>query len=150
METARSPDSLPIVGTWKLVEGTIEKSNREVDYPFGENAQGFIMYSENGFMSVHLWRPERPRFASGDQQRGTPDEIKAAFEGYLSYYGPYDYDEESSVVVHHVVSHSLPNVEGVDYRRHVEFRGNQVSLTSEPVSWGGEEIVAVMKFERVE
>jgi len=35
-------------------------------------------------------RPDRPKFASGYQMKGTAEEIKVNYEGYISYYGLYE------------------------------------------------------------
>jgi hypothetical protein len=35
-------------------------------YPLGENAEGIIMYTPEGFMSAQIMRVGRPEFASGE------------------------------------------------------------------------------------
>ena len=76
---------IPIIGAWRLVSFETRKENGEVDYPFGNNAQGSLIYTKSGRMSVHLMRSDRPRFASGDQMKGTTEEIKANYEGLITY-----------------------------------------------------------------
>jgi hypothetical protein len=51
-------------------------------YPFGKNAQGSIIYTESGRVSAQVMRPDRPQFATGDQMKGTTEEIKANYEGF--------------------------------------------------------------------
>lgn len=60
-----------LIGAWKLVSYV----ERPVDgsapfYPMGEEPQGIIMYTPDGYMSAQLMHPGRPRFASGDWFRG--------------------------------------------------------------------------------
>jgi len=75
------------VGTWKLVSCEARSSNGEVSYSYGRNPFGMLMYDSGGNMSVLLMRRDRPKFASDDRWRGTPEEIKAAFEGLIAYCG---------------------------------------------------------------
>ena len=95
-------ERIPIIGAWKLISFEIQKENGDVVYPFGNNAQGSLIYTKSGRISVHLMRPDRPQFASGDQMKGTWEEIKANYEGFLSYYGSYEFDMEKGFVIHHI------------------------------------------------
>jgi Lipocalin-like domain len=75
-----------LVGAWKLVS-YVEKPVDGSDpfYPMGEEPQGIIMYTPDGYMSAQLMRPGRPKFASGDWFRGSPEEIKEEASGYIAY-----------------------------------------------------------------
>ena len=53
----------PIVGAWRLVSFQSRTDNGEVTYPFGEEAQGTIIYTAHGRYAVQLMRGTRPRFA---------------------------------------------------------------------------------------
>src|SRR5438477_1484676 len=75
------------IGTWKLVSAEAQQPNGEVvPYRYEAGAIGYIMYDATGHMAVQLMQPHRPRFASGDLDTGTPEEIKAAFAGYRAYF----------------------------------------------------------------
>ena len=37
-----------------------------VSYPLGKDAAGYIMYNQDGYMSVAIMGPERTMFAAGD------------------------------------------------------------------------------------
>lgn len=41
---------------------------------------------------------ERPDFATGNLLKGSDAEVRAAFEGYVAYYGVYDADESKGVI----------------------------------------------------
>lgn len=145
-----SRNSAPIVGAWKLVSLTIQKVNGEVTYPFGKNAQGSIIYTDSGRFSAQVLRPDRPKFASGDQLNGTTEEIRANYEGYVSYYGSYEFYNEKGLIIHHVEASLFPNWEGQDQKRFFELSGNRLKLRTPPILWGGGgEVVGTLIWERI-
>lgn len=73
-------------------------TNKNVTYPFGKDAIGILTYDQLGHMSVQLMSVDRPKFLSGDPQRGTLDDIKAAFEGFLGYFGTFSVSESDGTV----------------------------------------------------
>jgi hypothetical protein len=143
-------NSIPIIGVWKVVSFETRRSNGEVTYPFGKDAQGSIIYTESGRFSVQLMRTGRPRFASADQMKGTSEEVEANFKGVISYYGRYEFDGEDGFVIHHVEGSLFPNWEGQGLKRYVEFSGNRLKLTTPPTLWGGGgEIIGIVEWERI-
>ena len=145
----QSQNPVPIIGAWKLISFEIQQPNGEVVYPFGENAQGSIIYTESRRFSVQVMRPERPQFTSGDQMKGTAEEIEASYKGCISYYGPYEFDSENGFIVHHVEGSLFPNWEGQAQKRFCELSGNRLKLSTPPTLWGGGEVVAVLLWERI-
>ena len=150
MEQSLSQTSVPIIGAWKLISFETQKADGELIYPFGENAQGSIIYTETGRLSAQVMRPDRPRFASGDQMKGTAEEVKANYEGFVSYYGAYEVDVDKGFVVHHVEGSLFPNWEGGTQKRFFELSGNRLKLSTPPTLWGGGEAVGVLLWERIE
>ena len=73
------------VGTWRLVSFEMRRSDGQTVYPFGRDIIGVGCYDAGGNVSGQLMRSNRPAFAINDPQKGTSEEIKAAFEGYLAY-----------------------------------------------------------------
>jgi Lipocalin-like domain len=51
-------------------------------------------------MSVMLMRSDRRNFASNNLMEATPEEIEVAFEGYVSYGGSYEINEQERFVIH--------------------------------------------------
>src|SRR5689334_4736495 len=84
-----------LIGAWKLVS-YVEKpvDGSAPIYPFGENAQGIILYTHDGFMSAQLSVGERAPFASDDWSSGKPEEFADAARSYFAYTGPFQVDEE--------------------------------------------------------
>jgi hypothetical protein len=149
METKLLKNSATIIGAWKLISFEIQKENGEVIHPFGKNAQGSIIYTDSGRFSAQVMRPDRPKFASGDQMKGTAEEIKVNYEGYISYYGLYEFDIEKNFIIHHVEGSLFPNWEGHGQKRFCELSGNRLKLRTPPTLWGGEELVAMLIWEGI-
>lgn len=142
--------TVPFIGTWKLVSFEIRTDRGAVVYPFGEDAQGSIIYTASGHFSVQIRRTHRPHFASGDQLKGTVEEIEASYKGYLSYCGLYDFDLNGGFVVHRVEGSLFPNWEGQGLKRYCTFSDNRLTLTTPPTLWGGRgEIIGTLVWERV-
>jgi hypothetical protein len=140
----------PFVGTWKLISFETRRSDGAVMYPFGKDLQGLIMYDTKGYWSCHIMGNNRPAFASGQMAKGTPEEIKAAFEGSLCYWGTYDIDEKEKILKLHIIDSLYPNWRGADQKRFYEFSGNRYSIKTPPMRAGEVEIVSVLVWERVD
>jgi hypothetical protein len=151
MKHSLSQNSVPIIGAWKLISFEIRKEDGEVIHPYGQNVYGSIIYTESGRFAAQVMRPGRPQLAAGDQMKGTSEEIKANYEGVVSYFGPYEFDAESGFVLHHVEGSLFPNWEGQAQKRFFVLSGNRLTLSSPPTLWGGGgEIVGVLVWERIE
>lgn len=122
----------------------------EVSYPFGEHPVGVLTYDSKGRMSAQLMRRNRPAFRSADLFRGTPDEIKTAFEGFIAYFGTYTVDQKASTVTHHVEGSSFPNYVGTDLKRSLGVSGGRLTLRTEPFAIGGQTAVGVLVWERLD
>ena len=48
-----------IVGAWRLVHSVIIDADGKKEYPFGEDAIGYIYYSDTGIMAVQISRKTR-------------------------------------------------------------------------------------------
>jgi hypothetical protein len=67
--------SNPLIGTWRLLswENT-SVDDRQVSYPLGKDATGYIMYNEDGYMFVAIMAPHRLRFVADDLLSATKEE----------------------------------------------------------------------------
>ena len=41
----------PFVGTWQLISNETKDASGEVSHPFGKDATGYVIYSEDGHMA---------------------------------------------------------------------------------------------------
>ena len=84
-----------LIGAWKLVSYVEEPVDGSAPFhPLGEQPQGIIMYTPDGYMSAQLARPDRGRFVSGDWFKGTDEEYRAEASSYIAYTGPFHVDED--------------------------------------------------------
>ena len=111
-----------LLGTWKLVSCVGYWSDGRVTYPYGENPEGLLVYDSGGHFSGQIQGQGRPLFESGNLLKGAPEEIKAAFEGYVAYYGTYEVNEEAASLTHHVQGSLFPNWVGNTQTRLYEFK----------------------------
>jgi len=137
----------PFIGTWRLVSFHTKRADGQVKYPLGRDAAGYIIYNEDGYVSVAIMNANRSKFASGDIFGGTTEEKVAAADTYISYCGRYEIQEGK--VIHHIEVSFFPNWIGADQERIFEFDGERLSLSTPPFLVGGVQQTAHMVWERV-
>jgi hypothetical protein len=150
--TARSSNggqlSDRFVGTWRLVSFVGYGAGGRETNDYGPTPRGFLMYDKGGRMSVQITRSDRKPFESGDSFRGSPEELKDAFDGYFGYFGTYTVDERAGTVTHHVEGASYPNYAGTDQRRFFTWKDNLLVLSTTPERAGGSDVTYVATWER--
>ena len=116
-------------GTWQLESWTIGYSDRDdFTYPYGEDPQGLLLYTTDGWMSVSLCRKERARLPQDVSFRKITDEVKAeAFSSYFHYAGRYRVVDGD--VIHYVSQSLNPNFPGSEQLRHAELDGQTLVLS---------------------
>lgn len=149
--TTQAQSAPGLVGTWGLVSYEARDSKGEIRYPLGEHVSGQLIYDSAGNMSAHVMRNDRPLFAANDSARGTDAEVRAAFEGYTSYFGTYTIDTTKQTVTHRVRGASYPNWVASDQMRYYKFdgSGSRLSLSAPPLVLGGETFDFVLIWERI-
>jgi hypothetical protein len=125
-----------LIGHWTLVS-LAAVNGSDVEYPMGQDIEGVITYEQTEHMATQIMRHDRPRFASGDMDRGSLAELSAAVAGYTAYFGTYSVDESAAVVTHHVKGSLFPNWVGTEQRREVVLDRDHLTLTSQPILFGG-------------
>jgi hypothetical protein len=137
-------------GTWRLVSWKIKRANGDLtDSPLGPNALGRIMYDPGGQVSVAFMRPDRPNFASNQLTDATLEEIKSGFEGYMSYFGSYEVNEQECFVIHRLHLSWFPNWVGTEQKRYFEFAGDRLTLRTPPLTFLGEAQVHSLIWQRL-
>lgn len=121
-----------LIGTWRLVDITNDKGEQIR----GPHPSGLIIYDAAGNMAVQIqpdW--ERPKFSLG---KSTPEQAKAALDGYSAYFGTYSVDEQTAMVTHRRTGNINPGDMG-DFVRQVEFQGDRLILrtrgTNNQIIW---------------
>ena len=137
-----------LIGTWDLVSLEV-RSGEKTAYPLGQDAKGVLIYDQHGRFSVQLARVDRPEFASGDLAAGTDDEMRAAYQGYIAYFGKYELDQKDGSVTHHVDQSLFPNWAGGPQKRYTDLVGSRLTLRAPPIKFRGSESVGIIVWERV-
>jgi Lipocalin-like domain len=106
-----------LVGTWQFVSSTGKLADGSPTW--GSNPTGLLIFTENGRFSVQIMRTDRPKYASNNRMKGTPEEIKATAEGTISYFGTYAVSEADKTVTYKIEGASFPNWNGTDQKRPV-------------------------------
>jgi hypothetical protein len=118
-----------IVGAWRLVHSISISADGKKEYPFGEDAIGYICYSDTGVMAVQICRKFRPEV----------NDLSGLKHGYLAYFGRYEIDPEKQVVRHIVEGELFPGGHPAVLERKYRFDGELMSL--KPVDGTNREIL---------
>ena len=138
------------IGAWRLVSAEFRTGDGELaDSPYGPEPQGILMYDAQGVMSAQLAQKGRTPFAIADRMKGSPQEVKAAFESYQAYWGRYKIDERERVVIHYVTQALLPNWVATEQRRHYKFQDGKLFLRTPPLAIGGRRVTGVLIWEKI-
>lgn len=140
-----------LIGAWRLrsyIEVPVDGS--EPSHPMGEDAQGIIMYTPDGYMSAQLMAAGRPAFVSGDRFEGSDEEYRAEARGYIAYSGPYKINEQEKSLTHTMEVSLFPNWLHQTQPRVITLEGNTLSLsTATPLRSNGKEVNSYVTWERV-
>lgn len=139
-----------LVGTWRL-ESMVERrpdGQRLPSSRYGPNVAGLLVYDRDGHMMAQLMNPDRPRFAGDSPTRGTPDEVKAAFDGYNAYYGTWSVDAQARTIRHRVTGNLYPNAVGTEFLRTFALDGDRLTLELPPARIQGEERTVQLVWRR--
>ena len=141
-----------LIGAWTLVSYVEEPvDGSDPQYPMGEKLEGIIIYSVEGYMSVQIMRPDRPKISSGDWSGATDSEIREAASGYFAYAGPFHIDEEKKTVTHAVFLSLDPSWLGQAQVRVARIEGDILHLSTEkPLVSEGKETMYHLTWKRAE
>ncbi len=138
--------SQDIIGTWKLVSYELRRGER-IQYPFGADPEGFIMYTPDGRMAAFVAPKNRKNFATSSITAGSMEEKAAAVDSFVSYCGRYEIRLDR--VVHHVDMSLFPNWVGGKQERFFKLEGNQLTLSTAPLLMYGELQTAHLVWEKI-
>ena len=122
-----------LIGAWRLVSWTDTHQDGQVRQPAGEAPKGYLVYSEDGFMSATIMAAGRERLIGPSRHMNelSPEESAAVLRGFpAAYCGRYELLEDG-VVVHHVEVSLNPNTIGQAGRRHYELDGQTLTISAQ-------------------
>ena len=119
-----------LTGTWRIDRITdTDIATGKVVHPYGDHPKGYIVYDPTGHLSVQIMRTPAARpFASGDDAKGSDAEVRAAYDGYVAYFGTYEVDAKQGVVVHKVEGSLMPSYTGTDQPRPFRVEGDVLTI----------------------
>jgi hypothetical protein len=136
-----------LVGRWRLASWSAQTADGAVTHPFGESAQGSVVYTPGGWMSGTLAHGDRANLATRDVV-GVSRELRAAtLPTYVSYCGMYEIDGD--VVVHHVEMSVFQDWVGTDQKRQFKLSGDELVLRF-AMEVGGQETQNFLRWTREE
>lgn len=115
---------------------------------YGEHPSGLLMIDKDGRYSLQIFRPGRPKFASGDKTRGTPQEYRDAVLGSSTHTGHVVIDPVKDKLVFKIDAASYPNWEGAQQVRDYTFKDGILTY-SVPASASGNGTVAYSIWQHV-
>jgi hypothetical protein len=106
-----------LVGGWRLSAWYAEGSDGERNYPMGENAEGMIMYTPDGWVTAVIHAGARqPTSDSG-----------TANASYFNYCGRWRLDGDAVI---HTIEHALDqSIVGAEVRREIKLDGDMLNFT---------------------
>lgn len=124
-QAAAIATQIGLLGSWSLVRFEDTDTNGVVVKPFGDHPRGLFVYDATGHVSINIARnPAAAPFASGDDDKGSDAELRAAFDGYVAYFGTYRVDPVRHVVTHVVTASLQPSYTGTDQLRPYRLTGD--------------------------
>lgn len=118
-----------IVGTWRLVRSVRIDAEGNREYPYGEDAPGYIHYADAGIMAVQISRKSRGGARGLEQLR----------QDYPAYFGRHGIDAGRQGVRHFVEARLFPDDPPAILERRYRFEGDLLWLT--PVDGAHREIL---------
>lgn len=137
-----------LLGVWTLDWLEFRRSDGAVVEPVGSGARGLLVYTKDGRVAGQLMRPSRPAFSSGDQLAGSDAEVRAAFEGYVAYWGTWELDEGPGVVRQSIEGSLYPNWIGTVQTRFTRIEKGRLFHSTPAVPVGGLVLTALAVWER--
>jgi Lipocalin-like domain len=132
-----------LVGSWRLASyETLDTAGRR-GQPYAD-AVGRLTYDDRGNMAGQVMRPDRARVDIG---KGNAVSVRAAYIGYIAYFGSYQVAPDGASVVHRVEGALNPGWVGGEQVRKLRFDGERLVLSAD-VSKSGAIVTHVLTWDR--
>jgi hypothetical protein len=146
--TAAEARPLSLEGTWVMTAAyeILADGTRTTNY--GEHPNGLLMVDKVGRYSIQIFRPDRPKFVSGDKKKGTPEEYAEAVLGSSTHTGRVVVDPIRGKLIFDIEAASYPNWEGTQQVRDYTFKDRTLTY-SVPANASGNGTIAYSVWQRV-
>jgi hypothetical protein len=119
-----------LIGAWLLVSFESTLADGRVIPAMGRRAEGSIVYSADGYVSVNLTHGNRQRGGEGTFWHMLDDALAGPVaRRYMAYSGRFEIDEEREVARHHFDLCLDPALVGTLQERHIRFVDGLLELS---------------------
>lgn len=115
------------IGYWELDQWYFHIDDTKHPNPFGNNATGNLIYSDQGIMAAVLKKDKRANFKYPSLLKGNSQEKINAVNTYISYMGSFVV--KNNTIIHNVEHSLLPNWENTKLIRKFNFSNHNNTLT---------------------
>jgi len=136
-----------LVGTWKVIEAKEVDKEQKISYPYGKNPVGYIIFTQDGYMSVSIMMSNRLKLGLSleeIQSRGKVATLKLitnifkyvtsivryfqAGNKYAAYISKYEIRDNK--LVYNIEVSIIPDLIGVSLERAFEISEDKLVLTT--------------------
>ena len=142
---AAAQSAKDLVGTWTLVSVDNVRPDGSKVPLFGPSPQGILMFDANGRYSAQVCSTGRPKFASNDRMKGTPEENQAAVHECNPHWGRYSVNTADHVILFQIDHATYTNWEGTEQKRSFTLTSDELKYTVPNPSATGANPVVVWK-----
>lgn len=118
--------TVELLGSWRLVRWRRINADGTESFPLGEDAQGTLLYTDDGYMSAMMTAAARPVIEGVDPLGGAPEARAAAYSTCLAYSGTWQ--RQGDTVIHRLTDSLYPNWSGTVQSRAIEDRDGELVL----------------------
>jgi len=123
-----------IVGVWQQASIYNEQGGVKTNF-FGDKPVGLTVFDRSGYYISYLGRPDLPKFAANNRQKGTDAEYRKIMQGMIAGFGTYTV--EGNTVTIKWLGSSYPNRVGTSEKRTYKLVGDQLTAVNPSASSGG-------------
>jgi hypothetical protein len=127
--------TVELKGAWRLVHWRRINADGSKSFPLGEDAQGILLYADDGYMSAMMTAGNRPEIDGGDPLGGDQVARAAAYSTCLAYSGTWH--RQGDTVIHRLTDSLYPNWTGTIQYRSIEDRDGALILRTPQDGPGG-------------
>src|SRR2546428_6355187 len=132
-----------IFGVWAVVSVVNDAEDKKAE-PYGANPKGQFIFTADGYFSINIIRPDRPKFVSNNRTTGTPEENKAAVQGSNSSFGTYEISSDGSITLH-IVGSTFLNWDATKQKRLAAIKGDEITWANPTPSIGGNTVTTLQR-----
>jgi hypothetical protein len=141
-----------LVGTWRLESrrDITADGKTQIEPSLGEHPLAMLIYDAQGNVAVQLMKRDRSvaSDSSPSAQNSGGSNSSSGTGSYDAYFGTYVVDPKSSTVTHHVDAALSPGDVGRTFTRHIELKGDLLTLSFKTTVGNGQNVTRVLVWRK--